>query len=205
VKKEAGNGKGMNYIYTTENNLENRQTYQYSEYGGKIFLKAYADSRYAILDKNKGPVMSVEDLSEMCTDIINKYYQKKANDEPVILRYKLCQVLIGLLNIAVVGKNVDQLDPVLKTFEVRKRLYHCYSSTFKPYDESDYQDSSLYLLFACVLAQAYEKTSNLKYLNALLKVNDTLISIYSSIRETEYKMFFYVLSEEMKAVNEYIK
>lgn len=35
----------MNYKYITENNLENKQNYMYSEYGGQDFVDAYIESR----------------------------------------------------------------------------------------------------------------------------------------------------------------
>ncbi len=40
----------MNYKYITEDNLENKQTYMYSEYGGEDFLKAYVKSREDVIE-----------------------------------------------------------------------------------------------------------------------------------------------------------
>ena len=41
----------MDYIYVTENNLENRQKYTYSQYGGEDFLNAYMDSRKSFIEE----------------------------------------------------------------------------------------------------------------------------------------------------------
>jgi methionyl-tRNA formyltransferase len=195
----------MEYIYVTENNLENRQTYQYSKYGGEAFLAAYESSRRALLlkftNQNQIPLLTDCELLTECIKITEAYYAKPPDSSHVILRHEICDILIRLIDNIIIPDDYHRLDLILKTFEVRKRLYHCYDLKFKPYDESDYEDRGLYLLFACCLIHAYRKTTDLKYLNTLLKVNDLLISLdFKMYFETEYRVLHYALQEELKMI-----
>jgi hypothetical protein len=195
----------MEYISVTENNLENRQTYQYSNYGGEAFLTAYESNRRALLltltNLNHSPLLTDRELLAECVNITETYYAKPLDSSHVILRYEICEILIKLINNIIIPDDYYRLDLILKTFEVRKRLYHCYDLKFKPYDESDYKDCGLYLIFACCLIHAYRKTTDLKYLNALLKVNDLLISLdFKMYSEKEYRMLHYSVQEELKMI-----
>lgn len=68
------------------------------------------------------------------------------------------------------------LDRLLQRFEVSKKLYTSYLPGFRSGSDS-YDDASLYLQFALVLALAYAHRKELHYLSTLLKVNDLLLSL----------------------------
>lgn len=184
----------MEYKYITENNLEERQNYMYSAFGGDAFLKEYFETREMILDSMGESQISIENIIEkiMC----NSNSCEQIDDENII-------ELKGLINnqlkkLPQENLSFLQIDLIVKTFEVRKRLYHLYSPVFKPLDEDGYKDNELYLLFAVMMCVAYEASMNLKYLNSLLKVNDILISILTSNKndlENEYVAF--VLMKEL--------
>ena len=158
----------MKYEYVTENNLENRQRYQYTKYYGEEFLSSYFNSRREAADLN-----GVGDI--LLVSIGNKYISEA---------------------------NADQ---ILKSFEVRKRIYRAYNEKYKPIDEQDYKNFQFYLDFASLMAGMYEKSKNLKYLNSFLKVDDTLLSIWSLINGEQKALLGKILSKEMlyvKAVRE---
>lgn len=158
----------MDYIYVTENNLENRQKYTYSQYGGEDFLNAYMDSRKSFIE------------------------EKLIEPEPVHVTYNELSMLVwgGV-------EGFDTLaDAYVKTFEVRKRIYTAYDANWVPMttDRTDYVN---YILLAKVLIGMYKKTSCLKYVNCLLKVDDTLLSIKDNMPYSCQLELQGVLTEEL--------
>jgi len=191
----------MKYQYITEDNLEYRQKYTYSDFGGKEFLSAYFDSRRNTLKELSlhvsDNVLTNEELFEMLQPPLTAY-NNTANDSAIDMRIILLDELKKLQT-----KNHDSslLDAVLKTFEVRKRLYHYYSENFKPLDETDYRDYNLYIAFAVIMSGNYDKTRNLKYLNSLLKCNDILISLYLKQEGLINRRFLaFVLNKELEYI-----
>ena len=153
----------MIYEYITENNLENRQRYQYTKYGGEEFLLSYFESRKKASDlKGNSDFMPITARSNNISEA-----------------------------------NADQ---ILKSFEVRKRIYGAYNEKYKPIDEKDYENYQLYLDFASLMADMYEKFNNLKYLNALLKVDDTLLSIYNLLNVEQKAVLGRILLKELSYV-----
>ena len=84
----------------------------------------------------------------------------------------------------------------MKTFEVRKRIYTAYDANWVPMttDRTDYVN---YILLAKVLIGMYKKTSCLKYVNCLLKIDDTLLSIKDSMPLSCQLELQGVLTEEL--------
>lgn len=154
----------MSYEYITENNLENRQRYQYTKYNGEEFLADYLKSRLE--------ASALENTSDSMPVITgnNKYISEVYAEQ------------------------------ILKSFEVRKRIYGEYNEKFKPLDEQDYENYQFYLDFASLMAGMYEKGNNLRYLNALLKVDDTLLSIRNLLNEEQKALLEIILAKEMSYV-----
>ena len=65
---------------------------------------------------------------------------------------------------------------LMKKFEVFKRLYVGYTPVLKP-SKKDYQRLDNYALLASLLMYLYRQKSNLRYLNATLKMIDLLASV----------------------------
>lgn len=162
----------MAYKYITNNNLYEKQNYMYSEYKGMTFLKEYLDSRQAFLEQNEyektdnavgesisDPVQL--DLSNLKRNMESGNYDKET---------------VGLIN------------AYTKSFEVRKRIYAEYDDNWKPLSNAGFENSENYLLFADCLVLAYRSLKCMKYLNCLLKVVDTLLSIQNRLdcRSKEY-------------------
>ena len=177
----------MEYKYITENNLENRQYYMYSEYGGSEFIKSYL----AVREQAIQVVKPVEDSKEF--DVICEEYLNHRSQSPTFLELKnlLCKVMQNRVDDA-------EISFYLKTFEVRKRIYTEYDkNTGKPAEGANYQNRDNYILFSVLMCHLYKQTHKLQYLNALLKVNDTLISIQNLLGESENQILQEVLKQEV--------
>lgn len=167
----------MEYKYITDHNLENRQNYMYSQYCGREFLEAYQNSRVEYIKKYDG------------MDICYKENTDRSESETEI---KL--------------RTLDTSDSALmeafvKTFEVRKRLYTQYCwETWRPKESADYNDMELYLLLAEKNVEFYQKTGRLKFLNCLLKVDDTLLSECALLNDGQRKRLCEVLKKEVLLV-----
>ncbi len=156
------------YEYITENNLENRQFYMYCEFQGMDFLKIYVKTRKDFIGGWR-------------TDKDELYFAEKIFQES-----KTETILYNLLCEDFKTENKKVIDWFTKDFEVRKRVYTSYDDiTKKPEEGADYHRISSYILLGYVMSKAYVKTENYKYLNCLLKIDDTLLSVTEQMSEAE--------------------
>lgn len=176
----------MKYIYITDNNLEKRQKYNYSQYGGDAFLKSYFESR-------KNTIEQLRDKS-----IVHQTYAELKSIKNRLLTAKIIDTELK-----------KEIDAYVKTFEVRKRLYSGYDQYWKPVCET-YNDYNNYVMLAQILINIYEISHNIKYFSCLMKLDDTLISLIpiapqsirteiKSILETEitkYELYRATIEEE---------
>ena len=89
---------------------------------------------------------------------------------------KFFRSLLDQNDVALEDCDIKLIDTFLKKFEVTKKLYAFYKPGFgKGYGEN--QNLNLYFLFSILMVRAYCFSKNLKYLNALLKINDLIISV----------------------------
>jgi hypothetical protein len=73
----------------------------------------------------------------------------------------------------------ERTDRLVKAFEVSKRFYQTYTPSFAP-AAGGFLELLPYALAALVFILHYERHAHLPYLNAALKVNDTLASMDTS-------------------------
>ena len=101
------------------------------------------------------------------------------------------------------SRNADifaEINLILKKFEVSKRIYDFYLPEFKKSDDSDFKNLNNYLKLASVLSRSYEITKKLNYLNGMLKVIDTLISVFNEMSELEKKNLAWLIRLEIDHV-----
>lgn len=195
----------MSYEYILGNLLEEPIRYQYTAYQGAVLLRDWYASRKAVLDEiGMGTLpeeISVADLQSSAGPDLPQQVDMRR------LLWSLSDTL--LKGDCLTGEQKAGLDRCVKSFEVRKRLYHFYSATFKPESETDYQDIALYTAFACVCAEAFAQYHDLRYLNALLKVNDTILSQWGSREELRalpnQERMAYALGKELDFVTDICK
>ena len=157
----------------------------YSEYQGKAFLREYLSVREDYCQK-KGVNQTL---------IPNFLFEKKA----VGTTQEKLQEILQLTFVEDYRK--ADFDIYLKAFEVRKRIHNAYEvGTIKPVDNEAFDDYDNYLLLAWCCIFFYRHFSCLKYLNTLLKVDDTLISLYSFLSNQQKEVLSDIISSELEFI-----
>jgi hypothetical protein len=164
------------YPYSQGDRLNERNTYFYSEYRGPAFLDAWCASRNAALASLPGPLP----------------LQLKAA-MPQTTAYDAAQLLGELSSTRAEHALVDRL---LQRFEVSKRIYRKYDQDLRAIRDSGYDDLDLYLLFAGLCLQSQQRPAPLRFLNALLKVLDTLIAAREQLCPEQAAQLAWLIGEE---------
>jgi len=189
-----------NYPYSSENLLEKPQKYQMSPFEGKDFLSSYLNSRkkiIQILEKNKKN--SYDENLNQFKKYINTNFESFS--EKIILEKFLSFLIYNLLEMNKDKQINEYVDLVLKKFEIKKRLYSTYNSEFKEITD-DYKNLHNYTLLALIFQIKYKQTRALKYLNAILKLNDILCSQHSNLNSQDAELTYHLLNHEIDFVSE---
>lgn len=179
----------MAYPYITEDNLVHRQNYMYSAYGGKEFLADWEASRTGFLASAEPAGVS--------------RLRKKVRETPSSRTAARLETLLGRLQTPDMSEQQKrevfrEADGFLKAFEVRKRLYEDYApDSFRPVPDAGFYDLSCYLLLSEILLLCYQKKKSLRYLNAMLKVDDTLLSLSDRLDSGEKSVLAMLLEAEL--------
>jgi hypothetical protein len=171
----------IDYPYSQGNRLEERNTYFYSPYHGEAFLPAWRASRTAALARlpqPKSPVTRAPDSRS-----------EDGHDTEQLLR----ALLVGSPESS---ENRRMAERLLQRFEVSKRIYRRYDAHFKTILESGYEDVELYLQFASLCLHYARQPASLPFLNALLKVLDSLISIIDRLRAEQGAYLAWLIEAE---------
>ncbi|GAU09384.1 hypothetical protein [Desulfoplanes formicivorans] len=152
------------YLYSQGNLLEDRHTYQYSQYMGYDFLKSWKESRNMVAVEFGTPLPPP-----------TPQYPYQPLSTPIRTTQRLEELMAGLMQ-GMFEELRQELGIWVKKFEVSKRLFDTYDSDFKPVTKDKYDDLSNYLRYAEIMEFAYRQNADLPYLNVLLKVIDTLIA-----------------------------
>lgn len=151
---------GQLYPYGSGDLLHERNTYFYSAYHGEPFLAEWTAARRQVISAT---ALSVHD-----------------HREPTAA-FGQISGLAKQLQIRQTGGMApyvrNSLDTLVQRFEVTKRIYEDYADSWRAKDRTRFHDVSNYLAFGEVLAAALKLSDGLTYLNALLKLNDTLSSL----------------------------
>ena len=170
----------MAYEYITDNNLYTKQTYMYSEYRGMDFFRDYLESRHKYID---------------CQNLQRGGQQTFSSDD--IVQQDFRDIFQKLKTGDYSKEIIDKINAYTKSFEVRKRIYSCYDSQWKPVAGAGFENYQSYLLFADCLLHMYQYTKCLKYFSCLLKVDDTLLSVGNCLPETFQEYLGQIISREM--------
>jgi len=178
----------MSYSYTDGDKIASPNTYFYTEYNGQEFLNSYFEDRKTILRKTKDavePSFSENDIE---------------TNESLIQTSVYLGYLYTSLQSQNHSRNTDifaEINLILKKFEVSKRIYDFYLPELKKSDDSDFKNLNNYIKLALVLSRSYEITKKLNYLNGMLKVIDTLISVFNEMSELEKKNLAWLIRMEI--------
>jgi len=202
------------YSYITTDNLKHPQNYMFSGYGGEDFLKAYfktRNSRISSSDKERDIVdyliCDIDKENDIQHNLLKCCLREENSSFELstwftfwqhATRKDTKQILAGisLMLLSVDIKDVNDavyelLSIFVKKFEVSKRLSSCYGVDCKRMDkEENTFDPSIYVYLSLSALLFYEKTQNLKFLNAALKLNDTICSMEKTIKRSDLRCLF---------------
>ena len=164
----------VNYPYAAGNLLEDRNTYFYSRYDGKDFLLAWRKSRDRVLSCLPPPRLPQQEWDSRRPPLSGD--RIVTSDLLGFLLAKLdCDGATGFL------ETRHWIDRLLQRFEVTKRIYDFYTAEFRAGSGSSFRELGLYLSFAELMIAAERFSRALPYVNALLKVVDTLAALHSDL------------------------
>ena len=169
---------GSQYPYSNGNLLKNPQKYQRTPFLDKKFLDDYLNSRNRHLEK----ISNFEkiDIKKIIHIINHKHLQKKKSTE---YNSETSIILLNALTNLINDENDDFIilvDKFIKKFETKKLIFSKYDNNFQPIS-NEYSELRNYLLLATICAFQFKNSTNLKYLNTLLKLNDVICSQITSI------------------------
>lgn len=181
----------MEYPYVHGDLLESPQNYQYSHYVGQDFINSWREQRRSLLNHLELSDALVMLERPLLLPAITQ--GREAAPNRIVLEQLLAMLDTGKYDALDIRK---QLAPWVKVFEVRKRLHGTFNELGRPIDELDFRDAPLYLIFASLMEAACSRYMEMPYLNALLKVMDTLTSIAASMNNSEQMLLAWLVLRE---------
>ena len=190
------------YPYSNGDLLKNPQKYQMTPFMDKNFLNDYQNSRISSLEKISN--FEKMDLEKIISNIDQKRVQKKKingyNSETSII---LLDVLATLINDE--NDNFTIIDKFIKKFETKKLIFSKYDDNLQPIS-NEYSEIRNYILLAAICVLKFKNSKNLKYLNTLLKLNDTICSQINSIDNSiDASLFDIVITYELNFITTLIQ
>jgi len=188
------------YRYTRNNLLDIPQNYQMSSYEGPDFLISYQFSRKKIITElEKMPdFISFSNNFFSSQDISDVYEIIKKNKFSTNELYH--SIIMELISNPKNTQTIPIIDKFLKKFEIRKRIFLNYDNEFNIIGD-EFKEIQNYVLLSFMCLIRYQTTSDLKYLNTFLKLNDLICSAKKLIvNKIDISLFHYLLTSEMKYV-----
>ena len=169
----------MNLYDIPKNNLhEKPYNYSFSIFVGKKYIDSYLRSRKKILSD------------------LNKKKLKKLNIE----KDNNCKTIQELNKILISKKIIIKFDILLKRFEVTKKIYDEYKGLFLK-KSKNFSRVENYLLFGLILCKYYSVKKKKNYLNALLKLNDLLLSPCFYAESSKFLDLKTLITNEINFIN----
>ena len=190
------------YTYSDGNLLKNPQKYQMTPFLDKNFLNDYQRTRINYLEK----ISKFEkiELKKIIHNINQKDMQEDRNGKfNSVTSIMLFDVLTALINDE--NNNFDIIDKFIKKFETKKLIFSKYDDNLQPIS-NEYSEIRNYILLAAICVFKFKNSKNLKYLNTLLKLNDTICSQINSIDNSiDASLFDIVITYELNFITTLIQ
>ena len=200
MSKQAG------YEYSTQNLLETPQKYEMTPFQGRNFLELYKESRKFSIQLIKDKIDTIT-LDQAATQMqLNFQNPLEIINSSKFSTQKLFESIFLMLlrdeDDVGVTKIVNRF---IKKFEIKKRIFSYYNQEIKEASDN-YKILDNYILLASICVLKYKKIRNLKYLNVLLKLNDTICSQISVISENVSGFLcFFALKSELDCISDLLK
>ena len=200
MAKQAG------YEYSMQNLLETPQKYEMTPFQGGKFLELYKESRKFSMQLIKDKIDTIT-LDQVTTQIqLNFQHPLEIISSSKFSTQKLFESIFLILL-----RDKDDIDitkivnDFIKKFEIKKRIFSYYNKEIQE-ASNDYKTLPNYILLASICVLKYKKTKNLKYINVLLKLNDTICSQINIISENNTSFLcFFALKSELDYILDLIK
>ena len=201
IINSLGIAVSQRYSYTNNNLLQTPHKYQYSKFEGELFfikIKASREEGVSFL-QNRLKRLGIQKVHL-------KQYDSFKKDKSIILKRFL--LTLYLAKDSELSKQLATIESLIQRFEVSKKLYLSYDLIEFRKTTAEHNELLNYALFSLVLQRYYNATESEKkfiYLNAILKLNDIILSIKSDfITQAEVYYAKVALDGELKIIEELI-
>ncbi len=195
----------MEYSYTNTDLLEFPQKYQMTPFEGREFLSSYEKTRQKILDKIKNN-QTVNSLSHTLKLLQKQFLIDIKSDQKIfVTSNQLSSILLRLQHQKETQQETKFIMALLKKFEIKKRIFSEYDHELKE-NSTDFKILTNYILLAAICAKKFQDNSNPKFLNTLLKLNDTICSQIDSINDVNnLSLIYYIINLELESIRDLIR
>lgn len=195
----------MEYNYANTDLLEFPQKYQMTPFEGREFLSSYEKNRQKILDKIKNN-QTVNSLSHTLKLLQKQFLIDIKSDQKIfVTSNQLSSILLRLQHQKETQQETKFIMALLKKFEIKKRIFSEYDHELKE-NSTDFKILTNYILLAAICAKKFQDNSNPKFLNTLLKLNDTICSQIDSINDVNnLSLIYYIINLELEYIRDLIR
>ena len=186
----------MEYSYANTDLLEFPQKYQMTPFEGRELLSSYEKNRQKILDKIKNN-QTVNSLPHTLKLLQKQFLIDIKSDQKIfVTSNQLSSIFLRLQHQKETQQETKFIMALLKKFEIKKRIF----------SEYDHELLANYILLAAICTKKFQDSSNLKFLNTLLKLNDTICSQIDSINDVNnLSLIYYIINLELEFVRDLIR
>ena len=186
--------------YPYKANSDKILTYQYSKFSGFGFIESYKSFRLQTLAALKSRIEKGR-LKTIIPDYLKNFKFDKTDSE----------ILQKLVTERIINKSSLQLVlymqyNIQKDKRIKEYIYKWLSILVKKYevarkiDSNNYKHLEGYILFGTNLAIFYKHSHNLKFLNALLKLNDVLCTINTKVAKNLTPLLYFAINTELEEI-----
>jgi len=195
----------LEYSYANADLLEFPQKYQMTPFEGREFLSSYEKNRQKILDKIKNN-QTVNSLSHTLKLLQKQFLIDIKSDQKIfVTSNQLSSILLRLQHQKETQQETKFIMALLKKFEIKKRIFSEYDHELKE-NSTDFKILTNYILLAAICAKKFQDNSNPKFLNTLLKLNDTICSQIDSINDVNnLSLIYYIINLELEYIRDLIR
>ena len=195
----------MEYSYANTDLLEFPQKYQMTPFEGREFLSSYEKNRQKILDKIKNN-QTVNSLSHTLKLLQKQFLIDIKSDQKIfVTSNQLSSILLRLQHQKETQQETKFIMALLKKFEIKKRIFSEYDHELKE-NSTDFKILTNYILLAAICAKKFQDNGNPKFLNTLLKLNDTICSQIDSINDVNnLSLIYYIINLELEYIRDLIR
>ena len=195
----------MKYSYSNDDLLEFPQKYQMTPFEGREFISSYEKNRQKILDIIKNN-QTVNSLSHTLKLLQKQFLIDIKSDQKIfVTSNQLSSILLRLQHQKETQQETKFIMALLKKFEIKKRIFSEYDHELKE-NSTDFKILTNYILLAAICAKKFQDNSNPKFLNALLKLNDTICSQIDSINDVNnLSLIYYIINHEHEYIRNLIR